>query len=76
MVQTPIRIVAGLVLFGLGVAGLLLPIVPGLLFLIPGLALLARHFHWARRLWTVARRARAAWRLRKLRGRLPANSSP
>ena len=72
----PVRIVGGLVLVGLGLAGLLLPIVPGWLFLVPGLALLSRHFHWARRLRAAARNARAGWRRRKLRRRLPADPSP
>ena len=75
MIRASLRIAAGLVLVGLGVAGLLLPIVPGWLFLIPGLALLGRHFQWARRLWAVARAARAKWRRRKLRRGLPANPS-
>lgn len=46
----PLRITGGFVLLGLGVAGLMLPIMPGLIFLIPGLALLRRHFDWAHRL--------------------------
>jgi len=33
-----------------GVAGWLLPIVPGWALFIPGLILLSREFHWARRL--------------------------
>jgi hypothetical protein len=33
-----------------GVAGWLLPIVPGWDLFIPGLILLSREFHWARRL--------------------------
>jgi hypothetical protein len=34
----------------IGIAGLFLPLVPGLLFVLPGLALLAGEFVWARRL--------------------------
>ncbi len=34
----------------IGIAGLFLPLVPGLLLVIPGLALLAGEFVWARRL--------------------------
>lgn len=40
-----------------GLVGLLLPILPGWLLLIPGLLLLASHFHWARRLlWFLSKR--------------------
>ena len=31
-----------------GIAGWLLPVIPGWAFMIPGLVLLAREFHWAR----------------------------
>lgn len=34
----------------LGLTGLLLPVMPGWIFLIPGLIILADHFTWARRL--------------------------
>ena len=71
----PIRIAAGLALVALGLVGALLPIVQGWMFLIPGLALLSRHFHWARRLRAAARNARARWRRRKLRSRVPASPS-
>ena len=71
----PLRIVAGLLLVALGLVGALLPVVQGWMFLIPGLALLSRHFHWARRLRAVARAARAKWRRRKPRRGLPANPS-
>lgn len=33
-----------------GLVGLFVPVMPGLLLIIPGLALLAREFVWARRL--------------------------
>lgn len=42
-------IVAGSVLVLAGIAGLFLPIVPGWLLIIPGLALLATEFVWAER---------------------------
>lgn len=35
-----------------GIAGWLLPIIPGWAFFIPGLILLSTEFHWARRLLT------------------------
>lgn len=48
---------SGLVL--LGVAGLILPVMPGWVFLIPGLVILSRHFHWARRLLDWAKEQKA-----------------
>lgn len=73
MVRSTLEIILGILLLVLGVAGWLLPIVPGWLFMIPGLALLSRHFRWARRLWAYLRAVRANWARRKLRGRLPVN---
>jgi hypothetical protein len=51
------RISAGIGLSILGVIGLILPIMPGWLFLIPGLVLLADYFPPIRRLldWAKAR---------------------
>jgi len=51
------RIAAGVGLVLLGIVGLILPIMPGWLFLIPGLALLADYFPPIRRLldWAKAR---------------------
>lgn len=45
-----IRITGGLLMLAAGVAGWLLPIIPGWALVIPGLILLSREFHWARRL--------------------------
>ncbi len=52
-----LRISAGIGLSILGVIGLILPIMPGWLFLIPGLVLLADYFPPIRRLldWAKAR---------------------
>lgn len=50
MVWVSLRLVAGILLTVLGVLGLLLPVLPGWIFLIPGLVILSAHFHWARRL--------------------------
>ena len=47
--------IAGFVLLIAGLAGLLLPIVPGWLLIIPGLALLATEYVWAQRLLRVAK---------------------
>jgi uncharacterized protein YqgC (DUF456 family) len=43
------RIIAGTVLIGIGVIGLFLPFLQGIALIIAGLLLLAREFHWARR---------------------------
>ncbi len=58
MILVPLRIAGGFFLVTLGVLGLMLPVMPGLIFLIPGLALLSRHFHWAHRLHTRLTEAR------------------
>ena len=42
------RILAGSGMVLLGVLGLILPILPGWIFLIPGLVILGREFKWAR----------------------------
>lgn len=58
------RIVVGSAFVVVGLAGLVLPILPGWLLIIAGLALLARDFFWAHRLlefvksrWAAARQA-------------------
>ena len=58
------RMFVGTSLVVVGLAGLVLPILPGWLLIIAGLALLARDFFWARRLldyvkrrWAAARRS-------------------
>jgi uncharacterized membrane protein YbaN (DUF454 family) len=45
-----LRTVGGFVLVVVGIVGLILPIMPGWIFLIPGLGLLAERFDWAKRL--------------------------
>jgi hypothetical protein len=54
----PIRIVGGVALILIGILGLILPVMPGWPFILVGLALLSRHFHWARRLRRQVRRFR------------------
>lgn len=49
------RITAGGVLLALGLVGLVLPVMPGWLLIIPGLSLLAGEFVWAARLRDGAR---------------------
>ena len=44
------RVIGGSVLIPVGIAGLFLPILPGWLLIIPGLALWGREFDWAARL--------------------------
>ena len=57
--------VAGWSLLGLGVAGCLLPVAPGLPFLFAGLVVLGRDYHWARQAlrrmkrWVVQMRRKA-----------------
>lgn len=52
-----VRIAAGVGLVIAGLVGLALPILPGWIWLIPGLAILAPEFPWAKRLldWLKAR---------------------
>lgn len=50
-----IAVIAGTVLVLGGIVGLLLPIVPGWLLIIPGLAILATEFVWAARLLDTAK---------------------
>jgi uncharacterized membrane protein YbaN (DUF454 family) len=45
-----LRIITGWVLVTIGVIGLIMPIMPGWVFLIPGLVILAERFTWAKRL--------------------------
>jgi len=49
--KTPLRLTLGLMLMLVGILGLLLPILPGWIFIFPGLALLVpdtRAWHWLR----------------------------
>lgn len=48
-------VIAGTILVLGGLIGLLLPVVPGWLMIIPGLAILATEFVWARRLLDTAK---------------------
>lgn len=44
-----LRMAGGVVLLVVGLLGWALPILPGWLFVIPGLMILGREFHWARK---------------------------
>jgi uncharacterized membrane protein YbaN (DUF454 family) len=59
-----LRIAAGGILVLAGLLGLALPILPGWVFVIPGLMLLGREFTWARRVlqWLKNRMPRKAVR--------------
>ena len=45
-----LRILSGSFLCILGVVGIILPVMPGWIFLIPGLVILAEYFPWAKTL--------------------------
>lgn len=74
MNQRPLLVRVGLVALGTimvlaGLVGLFVPIMPGWLLIIPGLALLAGEFVWARRLLDGAKS-----RLDRIRGRRSGSS--
>jgi uncharacterized membrane protein YbaN (DUF454 family) len=54
-VRNLLEIIGGFLLVLIGILGLILPIMPGWIFLIPGLVLLGQHFDWAKRLVAWAR---------------------
>ncbi len=51
-----VRIIAGFALLGFGLVAILIPVLPQVPFIVAGLLLLAREFHWARRLLDWAKR--------------------
>lgn len=56
--------VGGSLLLAVGTIGWLLPILPGWIFIIPGLMLLGQEFHWARRTlaWIKSRLPKKSYR--------------
>ena len=68
-------IAAGWVLLLLGVAGLFLPILPGVLLLIVALSILSVEYRWARR-WMISLRRRFPATDKKLRGILSRQEKP
>ncbi len=54
------RIIGGFALLVLGVIGLFLPFLQGVAFIVLGLLLLSREYHWARRLLDWVKRKRGA----------------
>ncbi len=69
MFYSSFRILGGFLLLTIGLLGLITPVLPGWPLLVVGLAMLARHFQWARRwLHRVERlRGRVLGSLRRLR---------
>jgi uncharacterized membrane protein YbaN (DUF454 family) len=65
-VSRVVRHVWGWVLLLLGIIGLIMPVMPGWVFLIPGLVILSDYFEWARRL-TAWAKAKAHWVERGIR---------
>ena len=57
-----IRTVSGVVLIGLGLAGMLLPVIPGTPLLIGGVALLGAHHPWVRPFVVRVRLWRRKWK--------------
>lgn len=55
--KKPLQIAAGVGLILIGIVGLILPVMPGWVFIIPGLVMLAEHFPSVRRLvdWAKAK---------------------
>lgn len=58
--------ITGWTFIALGIAGLFLPVLQGILFLLIGLAILSAEYHWARR-WITKLRERFPEADRKLR---------
>jgi hypothetical protein len=70
-----VTIVGGLLVL-IGIVGLVLPIMPGWILIIPGLALLATEYVWAQRLLKVARDKAAQAKDMVLRRKRPEAESP
>ena len=51
-----LRTIGGFALVLVGMVGLILPIMPGWIFLIPGFAILAERYDWAKQLVVWAKR--------------------
>lgn len=75
MLKRVALIVAGWLLLVLGAAGLFLPVLPGIPFLLIGLSILSIEYDWARR-WVTALRRRFPATDRKLQGILNKKVKP
>jgi len=62
-----LRIISGFLLVLVGIIGLIMPIMPGWIFLIPGLVILGEHFVWAKKL--------TEWAKRKAKGVIAPNAN-
>ena len=69
MLKRVAMIVLGWMFLVLGTAGLFLPVLPGILFLLIGLSILSVEYEWARR-WVSALRRRFPVANRKFQGML------
>ena len=69
MLKRVAMIVVGWMFLVLGTAGLFLPVLPGVLFLLIGLSILSVEYEWARR-WVSVLRHRFPVANRKLQGML------
>ncbi len=75
MLKRVALIVAGWLLLVLGAAGLFLPVLPGVLFLLIGLSILSVEYDWARR-WVAALRQRFPAADRKIQDMLNKRAKP
>ena len=75
MLKRVALIAVGWIFLVLGAAGLFLPVLPGVLFLIIGLSFLSVEYEWARR-WISALRRRFPAADRKLQGMLAKMAKP
>jgi uncharacterized membrane protein YbaN (DUF454 family) len=50
-----LRQLSGVFLVIIGILGIILPVMPGWIFLIPGLVILSEHYSWAKRVLSWAR---------------------
>lgn len=75
MLKRVAMIIAGWLFLVLGAAGLFLPVLPGILFLLIGLSILSVEYEWARR-WISTLRRRFPAADRKLQGMLAKRAKP
>jgi uncharacterized protein len=75
MLKRVAMIAVGWMFLVLGTAGLFLPVLPGVLFVLIGLSILSVEYEWARR-WVAALRRRFPNANRKLQGMLTKPAKP
>ena len=74
LVKKPARIALAILMILVGILGLILPILPGWAFLVPGVVLLAPNTRFSRWVKRTARRAKGRWR--QWRGKAPGEARP